>query len=223
MFVEVAPAHTITPSEAVEALYARETPLWPWSPGDDAAPRWWCEACRGSGLGDFDDEQGLWWPCSDCRDGHAAEPQSLASFVAVASLGVPTLRNAYGLAAKLVGRAPRVTFRVMAREALREHHERSMRSSGLVTAPTAVNSFSSVQYTLAMNGYDRARYLLRKRAPDDERLLLLDLAALGLHLVALDGDRRDARGRSDLSVLPSAHERNVRPRRASPREAGIAR
>ena len=223
VFVEVAPAHTITPSEAVEALYARETPLWPWSPGDDAAPRWWCEACRGSGLGDFDDEQGLWWPCSDCRDGHAAEPQSLASFVAVASLGVPTLRNAYGLAAKLVGRAPRVTFRVMAREALREHHERSMRSSGLVTAPTAVNSFSSVQYTLAMNGYDRARYLLRKRAPDDERLLLLDLAALGLHLVALDGDRRDARGRSDLSVLPSAHERNVRPRRASPREAGIAR
>lgn len=183
--VEVSPEHTITPAEAVEALYARETPLWPWSPGDEAAPRWWCDACTGCGDVWVPDDLR---PCSRCAAvGSTAEPQSLASFVAVASLGVPTLRNAQGLAAQLVGRAPRVTFRVMAREALREHHERSMRSSGLVEPPTSVNRFSSVNHTLAMNGHDRARYLLRKRAPDDERLLLLDLAAIGLHIVALDG------------------------------------
>lgn len=113
--VEVAPAHTITPAEAVEALYAREAPLWPWSPGDDAAPRWWCERCDGSGRAD-EDERGLWWPCRRCDGGHTAVPPTLAALIAVASLGAPTLRAVEELARVIVGRAPRIVWRVMTRE-----------------------------------------------------------------------------------------------------------
>ena len=40
--VEVAPAHTIAPAEAVEALATAR--LWPWEPGDDPT-RWWCDRC----------------------------------------------------------------------------------------------------------------------------------------------------------------------------------
>ena len=195
VFVEAVPAHTITPAEAVEALYARETPLWPWSPGDDAAPRWWCEACDGTGerrriRPGRTSQTGL---VCECGGRHDAEPQSLASFVAVASLGVPTLRNAYGLAAQLVGRAPRVTFRVMAREALREFNEASVHSSAIGLSDEACIVLASREsHCMAQNGSPNAWPVecpFRFRPIVAAWPVLRDLAALGLHLVALDGDR----------------------------------
>ncbi len=117
--VEVAPAHTITPAEAVESLYAREAPLWPWSPGDDAAPRWWCEACEGNGS-----VEGRGVPCGACGAtmrlddlGSTTDPSSLATLVTVASLGAPTLRAAEELARVIVGRTPRIVWRVMPKDA----------------------------------------------------------------------------------------------------------
>lgn len=148
-----APAHTITPAEAVEVLATRG--LWPWPVGDDAAPRWWCERCGGSGSA-----EGRSVPCGACGAtmrlddlGHTADPPTLAALVAVASLGAPTLLRVEELARVLVGRAPRVVFRIVARETARERHERTVGRE--------------------------------PRATPAER----DLAALGLHLVALDGDR----------------------------------
>jgi len=62
--VEVAPAHTITPAEAVEAL----AELWPWEPGDERAPRWWCENCGGSGTCGESWKRSFVKRCSACRD-----------------------------------------------------------------------------------------------------------------------------------------------------------
>lgn len=61
--VEVAPAHTITPAEAVEALAT--VGLWPWEPGDERAPRWWCERCEGVG---FIPGRGAARRCAACLD-----------------------------------------------------------------------------------------------------------------------------------------------------------
>jgi hypothetical protein len=220
--VEVAPAHTITPAEAVESLYVRDVPLWAWSPGDDAAPRWWCGWCDGGSP-----TLGALIRCETQERGDGvvhcagfAEPHSLASFVAVASLGVPTLRNAYGLAAQLVGRAPRVTFRVMAREALREHHRKmGRRYTSTEWSITAAFSRAAIVDTVwpdvcpealprerrgrsaagAMlgDGVSTASDLAIGRARDAECLaaihrawpVLRDLHSLGVHLVAIDGDR----------------------------------
>ncbi len=119
VFVEVSPAHTVTPAEAVEALYAREAPLWPWSPGDDTAPRWWCEECEGNGS-----VEGRGVPCGACGAtmrlddlGSTTDPSSLATLVTVASLGAPTLRAAEELARVIVGRTLRIVWRVMPKDA----------------------------------------------------------------------------------------------------------
>ena len=195
--VEVSPAHTITPAEAVESLYARETPLWPWSPGDDAAPRWWCDRCDGTGnvtnvrLVEYHE-------CLVCDGGTANDPPSLASFVAVASLGDLTLRYAEGHARTLVGRAPRVTFRVVSRETLRAWAEEPVyrdgnASLGYVMAHEAMGnpSVSPLNYGDGDSWPVSFRWLglsgdhVARRHWSGVR----DLGLLGVMLVALDGDR----------------------------------
>lgn len=173
-----------SPAHGVEVLSERG--LWPWAPGDVDAPRWWCEACGGTGgvhtksHTEFPDE---WSYCDTCgredpdvtggvtADGTTADPLSLAALVAVASLGAETLRRVAELVRELhsitsrrvecdecrgwgghtittgdgshgtleqescegcggAGKvtvcevSDRVVWRVMTREALREHHER---------------------------------------------------------------------------------------------------
>ena len=144
------PAHEIAPVEALELLAERG--LWPWTAGDDAAPRWWCAACSGTGsvfapMG----ESGRVDPCSACstpcvvcagaqwmqrhgdfrdpchadgvvRNGHAAAPPALHDLVAAASN--PRLREAVDLARELAGdSAATVVLRVMSTVEFAEHHE----------------------------------------------------------------------------------------------------
>lgn len=175
-----APAHTITPAEAVEVLATRD--LWPWAVGDDAAPRWWCERCQGCGW------LPGWQHCGCVGEpeheyGHTADPPTLAALVAVASLGVDTLRRAEGLALQLVGRAPRLTFRVMSREAIEDHHA-SMRGRTVRSdAQMALSLFAHAHADGWRGDWARGDGLHRAWP------VLRDIASLGLHLVALDGDR----------------------------------
>lgn len=103
-----------SPAEALEALHTRD--LWPWSPGDETAPRWWCSVCDGSGVLTYFTEIGPEGDaCDTCAEddmeatggyrttGHLADPPSLAALVAVASHGAPTLLRVAELAAVLAG------------------------------------------------------------------------------------------------------------------------
>jgi len=195
--VEVAPAHTITPAEAVERLHERS--LWPWAPGDDASPRWWCERCGWSGgmmIG--------WTPCDCCGSGQCfdidtdadcigsrSHPPTVAALVAVASLGDLTLRYAEGHARTLVGREPRVTFRVMTREALvRSAREASWLLLGRAPRTIAALASLTTDWSLDPRRVSDPPWWVCE-APDDVQRawpVLRDLAALGIHLVALEGD-----------------------------------
>jgi hypothetical protein len=127
--VQVAPAHTITPAEAVEGLAG----LWPWEPGDIAAPLWRCEACDGARLVRTYNFEYDWCKTCDRDDdneptGHTADPPSLAALVAVVSLGAPKLARHVELArviARVAGYSgARVVWGVMTRKAIEAHHKR---------------------------------------------------------------------------------------------------
>lgn len=190
-------------AEAVEVLATRD--LWPWAVGDDASPRWWCERCQGEGAvmlpripRGADGVTPTRCPCardstreewdrsmveyvSDLRD-----PPSLAALVAVASLGVDTLRRAEGLALQLVGRAPRIVWRVMSREALREW---SMLGAGR-TAGEGPATIAQAEWLRAKWAGPSPWWLTE--APADVAAAwpaVRDLMALGVTPVALDGDR----------------------------------
>jgi len=202
------PGHSVWPwavdmaAEAVEVLATRG--LWPWAPGDDAAPRWWCERCEGRGklrpLFEGSPPPGVTridtMPhasvCPVCR-GHTADPPTLAALVAVASLGVETLRTAEELVLQLVGRAPRVTFRVMSREALARW---SQVGDGrpVATAPQTIPQAACIARERWQSGdrWDGPSPWWLREAPADVAAAwpaLRDLAALGVTPVALDGDR----------------------------------
>ena len=57
---------TDSTAEAVEALATVR--LWPWEPGDERAPRWWCENCGGSGTCGESWKRSFVKRCSACRD-----------------------------------------------------------------------------------------------------------------------------------------------------------
>ena len=114
---------TVTgPAEALEVLHTRG--LWPWVPGDEAAPRWWCK-CNGA--------DGVWRGdvssvCGMTRNGqrgcggkHWTQPPDLAAVVAVASLGVTTLATVAALAGEVQPGAA-VVWRALSRDAIQEHH-----------------------------------------------------------------------------------------------------
>ena len=189
-----------TPAEAVEVLATRD--LWPWAPGDDAAPRWWCEECRGRGWTHGGDVM-----CRNCDNdpaplGTRADPPTLAALVAVASLGVDALRRAEGLALQLVGRAPRLVWRTMTREALRAWAYRTGRRVGeppvtvaqaaaLASMPAESEGWAGAVGSWLDRWSGPSPWWLRE-APADVVAAwpaLRDLAALGVTPVALDGDR----------------------------------
>ena len=191
------PLRMTTPAEAVEALATAR--LWPWEPGDDPT-RWWCERCLGGGrhvdgtacvVCDHDDA------VSDYRgDGHAANPPTLAALVAVASLGAGRLARYVELAGEIARAAgcarARVVWRVMGREKLRLHHATvKWDTRADQTAPAWLFSF---QADLALSPHEYMRSLAWRNAASAHEAhpawpALRDLHGLGLHLVALDGDR----------------------------------
>ncbi len=178
-----------TPAEAVEALHTRG--LWPWAPGDDAAPRWWCEAecSRHRGIGGA-------YRCDECggagtAERYTADPPTLAALVAVASLGCATLRAAEGLALQLVGRAPRIVWRVMTREAIASW-VRACAESRIEQATVEQGAgVAAIPWADSRRGSRNIERWVREAPAVVRRAwpMLQDLAALGLHLVALDGDR----------------------------------
>jgi len=189
-----------TPVEGVEALHTHG--LWPWTPGDDASPRWWCERCEGRGklrlLFGARPSSGVTRidagphasVCPVCH-GDDANPLTIAALVAVASLGVDTLRRAEGLALQLVGRAPRIVWRVMTREAIASWVRACAESrieQATVEQGTGVAAIPWADSRRGSRNIERwvreAPAVVRRAWP-----MLQDLAALGLHLVALDGDR----------------------------------
>ena len=186
---------SVTPAEAVEVLATRG--LWPWAPGDDAAPRWWCERCQGSGL---DPRVRLYRkPCAErCDWGTAADPPTLAALVAVASLGVDALRRAEGLALQLVGRSPRVVFRAVSRETLRAWTEERVYRDGdaslaYVAAHEALGapSTSPLHYGHGETWSESFPWLGLSGGHVARRhwSVVRDLGLLGAMLVDLSGDR----------------------------------
>ncbi len=182
-------------AEAVEVLATRD--LWPWPVGDDTSPRWWCERCDALARRRAGEDvpypvtaQPSWQQCDG--DG-AMHPPTLAALVAVASLGVDTLRRAEGLALQLVGRAPRIVFRVMSREALREWADDGA-GRPIPDTPRTIMRASAFARDLPhpWRSWCGAAPLWLADAPDDVQRAwpaLRDLVALDIHLVALDGDR----------------------------------
>lgn len=163
-----------TPREAVEVLH--DHGVYPWSPGDPAAPRWWCEFLNDTIIDD---------------------PPSLAALVAVASLGVERLRAAEGLTQEIAAHAgcreARLVWRVMGREEIEEHHvrERSAwwsrsREYGGAIDPTLPEVFSTEENISHWRSELRWRSRTMGRAAWPA---LRALAAIGLHLVALDASR----------------------------------
>lgn len=136
-----------SPAEAVEALATAR--LWPWDPGDDPT-RWWCERCGGSGFMVCDWESGERDFCDRCAEedpeatggfralGHTADPPSHAALVAVASLGAPMLVRYVALAGEIARAAgcegARVVWRVMGREALKDHDRRTAEKWNVIDA-----------------------------------------------------------------------------------------
>lgn len=167
--VEVSPAHTITPAEAVEALAG----LWPWSPGD--GPRWWCEFLNDTIIDD---------------------PPSLAALVAVASLGVERLRAAEGLTQEIAAHAgcreARLVWRVMGREEIEAHHVRICSDQAWRGGSPTLPEVASVEEAIRIDGGAWPWHAAEDWSDSTARAAwpaLRDLHALGLHLVALDASR----------------------------------
>jgi hypothetical protein len=185
-----------TPAEALAALVEAEALPEHWL---DAAraPRWWavgpcgtCGGCRGGAT--------RW---SDDCDGRSVidldAPPSHAALVAVTSLGVDTLARAEAIVAETwPGRA--LVWRVMTAAALQKHH--ADHCAGLDVTPALV---FSREMTPPLTNFEWrpawpevCPYGGLFGTPDDDRHgvhrawpALRALAALGLHLVALDASR----------------------------------
>jgi len=175
-----------TPAEALAALVEADAVPEHWL---DAAraPRWWCDACDGTALL----SASLF-----CRGTHEAPP-SHAALVAVASLGVDTLARAEAIVAETwPGRA--LAWRPMTAAALQKHH--ADHCAGLDVTPALV---FSREMTPPLTNFEWrpawpevCPYGGLFGTPDDDRHgvhrawpALRALAALGLHLVALDASR----------------------------------
>lgn len=156
-----------TPAEAVEALHSRG--LWPWPPGDDGAPAWWCEVCScGS---------------PSCAAGVMDTPPSHAAHVSVARLGADRLRAIEELTRVLRDHAgcvgARLVWRVMTHRAIRDHHERIALLSCAHAGDLATMPMSDLLCVAA----SRSAW---SGESSGGLPALRDLHRLGVHLVALD-------------------------------------
>ena len=173
-----------SPADALAALVeARLIPEHWLDP--ERAPRGWCEACGGSGRRHAPGVT-LPVPCFVCWDGmgHTAAPPSHPSLVAVASLGADALARAEAIVAE-TWRA-RVVWRVMGAAALNDHFSRK-RDSRPPGAEVDAALVFALEDREEMGGdawpteCPYAASTVRRAWP-----ALRALAALGLHLVAVD-------------------------------------
>ena len=172
--------------------------LYPWTPGDETAPRWWCEGCEGTGLAAVDAARGRKvYRCGECDiAGHTADPPSLPALVAVASLGVERLRAAEGLTQEIAAHAgcreARLVWRVMGREAIEMHHVRICSDQAWRGGSPTLPEVASVEEAICIDGGAWSWHAAEDWSDSTARAAwpaLRDLHALGLHLVALDASR----------------------------------
>lgn len=199
-------AHPPTPAEAHEAAIARGDLPAHWA--DPArAPRWWCEACDGTGenvsdvderIDDYGDARLVAAACAECEEeGVNDDPPSIPALVAVAALGVAALARAEAIVAETwPGRA--LVWRVMTAEALREHHKNHC--AGTDVTPALVFSremtppLTNFEWRPAWQ--EVCPYGGGFGTPDDDRYgvhrawpALRALATMALHLLSLDSAR----------------------------------
>jgi hypothetical protein len=182
------------PAEALAALVEAEALPEHWLAAA-RAPRWWCAWCKGSGVRG-DDKTAAAFSCH-CTAGDTPAPPSHAALVAVASLGRATLARAEAIVAETwPGRA--LAWRPMTAAALQKHH--ADHCAGLDVTPALV---FSREMTPPLTNFEWrpawpevCPYGGLFGTPDDDRHgvhrawpALRALAALGLHLVALDASR----------------------------------
>jgi hypothetical protein len=177
-----------TTADALDVLDARGLIPTHWSDPVRGPWWWWCPSCAGHGrLVRTATYAG--GPCPACR-GDATAPPSLPALVAVASLGVDALARAEEVVAE-TWRA-RVVFRVMTAEALDAHGEWTFSRAYAPGESHAPRAAAIERHT--------GRHL-RSEVPEacdhgDQHPsvvaawpALRALAALGLHLVAVDDGR----------------------------------
>ena len=193
-----------TPAEAVEALHARG--LWPWPPGDHGVPAWWCERCAGSGTDPEPSRMVL--DCMAClpagatyrrgpySQGHTTAPPSHVALVSVARLSAETLRAIEEIARVIAQHAgcvgARVVWRVMSREALREHHVRICSDQAWRGGSPTLPEVVSVEEAIRIDGGAWPWHAAEDWSDSTARAAwpaLRDLAALGVHLIAIDERR----------------------------------
>lgn len=179
-----------TPADALAALVEAELLPEHWA-DDGRAPRWWSEACRTCGgngwivtsTGDGSHGTLEQENCPDCEDGsgHAPAPPSHDALVAVASLSVDTIARAEAIVAETWPGA-RLVWRVESAAKLS-----ALRIAQLFNrdAPEAVVAACSIDASGVL--HNAARAAARARGVDHRPIEAL--AALGLHLVALDAGR----------------------------------
>lgn len=156
-----------SPADAVAALAEAELLPAHWC-DTERAPRWWCR---------LTDTGSAWW--------EPIAPPSVADLLAVASLGANTIARAEELAAD-VWRA-RVVWRVAPAATLRELMEQAYDEGAFgagVLYVAAVAWFHPDDVADALAWW-------REHDPAQEKAAraVADLAALGLHVVAVDDER----------------------------------
>lgn len=192
-----------TPAEAVEALHAAG--LWPWPPGDESAPAWWCEVCENMERRRHGED--VPFPTSrvppwlECDGVGTSTPPSHAALVSVAALsgrgrggeacsGATALLTAAEIAREIAKHAgcegARVVWRVMTRREIEEWAERG-EGRPIGVKPVTIAQASAM---LAWHGADEAPQW--SRLSDEIQgasPALRDLAALNVHPIALDARR----------------------------------
>lgn len=118
--VQVQAARAMRGGDALAELY--DAGLYPWSPGDGNAPKWWCEACVDSGWQPgFRNKK----PCecvSAPRFGNTVDTIEFESIVAVASLGSERLLRYVALCDEIVRGTAMVKWRVRLRDQIEMRH-----------------------------------------------------------------------------------------------------
>ncbi len=195
------------PAEALAALVEAEVVPEHWT---DAAraPRWWCEACDGTGeddsevderIDDYGDARLVAQPCAACEEeGIVNVPPSHAALVAVAALSRATLARVEAVVAE-TWLGARLVWRVMSKSDIAGSHARGMYSD---SGESCVGAFSHEQM-LSFLGSHRKPWPLepRERCCADVRRAWPAMRALavrdtdagpqptGLSLVDLDAAR----------------------------------
>lgn len=179
------------PADALAALVEAEALPEHWL---DAAraPRWWCEACEGTGT-IRPSAEARRWACGACgQGGDVRLPVSLPALVSVAALGAAALARAEAIVAETWPGA-RLVWQVMSRSDIAGVHARGMYSD---SGESCAGAFSREQLLFFLGSHRKPWPAepresccadVRRAWPALRALAVAeDGSPTGLHIVALD-------------------------------------